>query len=262
LAFESVTGRELWRLAPPRTQRCHVSIQAHRALVATDAGYLYGLDLHDGQVRYRMRANLPFTAPLVAWGRRAVGALGGGEAGALFVSDAHRGSVLWAHEMTSRLSSTPLASHARVLVATSQGDEGALICFTSKGERAWERPLQLGSGPFTLLALDRATLVASRSGAAVRVESDGQVAWRVGAAGDPLSRTVEPCRSRGLLWLAGQMVRAVDPATGEVVGEVTAGPGLCSLALDARVNLYLLGDEGTLRAFRLGTHLSVVDRGK
>jgi hypothetical protein len=164
--------------------------------------------------------------------------------------------------MTSPLSSVPLASHARVLVTTSQGDEGKLISLTSKGERAWERALQLGPGPFALLALDRATLVVSRSGGAVCVESDGRIAWRVGAAGDPLSGTVEPRRSRGLLWIAGQMVRAVDPATGAVVGEVSAGPGLCSLALDARLNLYLLGDEGTLRAYRLGTHLSVVERGK
>ncbi|HEX8433845.1 hypothetical protein, partial [Archangium sp.] len=39
LAFNEVTGREMWRLAPPRTRRSHLGIQAHRALLATDSGY-------------------------------------------------------------------------------------------------------------------------------------------------------------------------------------------------------------------------------
>src|SRR5207249_7750236 len=70
LAFSEVTGRELWRIDPPRTQRGHLTIQGHRVLLATDSGYLYGLDLADGQVRFRMRAALPFAAPTVPWGKK------------------------------------------------------------------------------------------------------------------------------------------------------------------------------------------------
>ncbi|MFY0575626.1 hypothetical protein ACN28S_15795 [Cystobacter fuscus] len=49
LAINEVTGREAWRLTPARTRRGYLSIHAHRALLATDSGYLYGLGLGDGR---------------------------------------------------------------------------------------------------------------------------------------------------------------------------------------------------------------------
>jgi outer membrane protein assembly factor BamB len=258
VAFDEVTGREQWRLAPPRTTRCFVSVQAHRALVATDVGLLYGLDLRDGQVRYRLKSSLPFTGPMQPWGRRAVGALSRGDTSALIVTDAHRGNVLWAHDMRVAIVSPPLVARGRVLVAVAPGDDGALVCFTARGDRAWQRPLDVGPGPFSLVAMERAAVVASRTGAATWIEPDGQTRWQVASAGAPLAWPLPPQRSRGLLLLAGQAVRAVEPASGAVLGEIQAGPGLCDIAADARLNLYLLDEDGTLRAYQLSTHLSVV----
>ncbi len=48
------------------------------------------------------------------------------------------------------------------------------------------------------------------------------------------------------------------PLGAPVGGDQRGGAGLSDLRADARLNLYLLDEAGTLRAFRLGTQLSVV----
>ena len=93
LAFNEATGREMWRLAPPRTRRSYLSIHAHRALLATDSGYLYGLGMSDGQVRFRISASLPFLGAPVPWGKRFLATLGQGSNFALLLSDAHSGEA-------------------------------------------------------------------------------------------------------------------------------------------------------------------------
>src|SRR5207247_6396872 len=108
------------------------------------------------------------------------------------------------------------------------------------------------------LKADRAVVVQAQSGAALRVELDGEIAWRVGSAGEELSRLVSPTLSRDVLFLAGETVRAIDPKSGHILAEVRAGATLIDLAADAKLNLYLLDEEGTLTAHRLATHLAVV----
>ncbi len=252
------TGREIWRIAPPRTQRCFLTLQGHRALVATDSGYLYGLDLADGQVRYRMHAALPFTGPTVAWGKKLVALLGRAERVALFVADAHSGNIHWTHEATLASPSRPLVQGSRVLVAGEREGSGVLICLSAKGAPLWERQLHLGKGPFELLPVGRMVLVTSQTGAATLVAVDGSVEWQLGAASAETSRPITPCFARGILLIPGEVVRAVDPRGGQVLAEVKAGVGLCDLKVDARLNLYLLDEEGTLSALRLASHLAVV----
>src|SRR5262249_55573919 len=99
LAFAEVTGREVWRLAPAKTQKSWLALHGHGALLATDSGYLYGVDLADGQIRYRMRAGVPFQGTPVAWGKRFVTLLGRGDHHALLLADAHSGDVTWTREL-------------------------------------------------------------------------------------------------------------------------------------------------------------------
>ncbi len=258
VAYDEVTGREKWRLAPPRTRRSHLGVQAHRALLATDSGYLYGLDLADGQVRFRMSASLPFLGPPVPWGRRFVAMLGQGTHCALLLSDAHSGEALWTYEMSLALPSTPLPGGKRLYVAGELEGEGVIVCIDQGGQTRWQRALHLGPGPYALAKLPGGVLVTSALGAATRMTEEGEVDWRVGAAGEQLSKALPPIISRGVLMVPGERVRAVDPDSGHVLAEVRAGAGLTALQADAQLNLYFLDELGTLSAFKLVSHFAVV----
>ncbi|HZI13083.1 MAG TPA: PQQ-binding-like beta-propeller repeat protein, partial [Myxococcus sp.] len=240
VAFAEATGREVWRLAPPRTQRSWLATQGHRALVGTDSGYLYGLDLEDGQVRYRMRAPMPFHGPPVAWGRRFLALLGRGSHWALLLADAHTGEAVWTHEPDLTRPCAPLPVGQRIFIAGEREREGLLLCLDSKGRRVWERPLNLGPGPYALAPLPRAVVVTSASGAAARVSASGTVDWRVGASGEPLINALPARTARGVTLVPGEKVRAVDPRGGQVLAEVRAGVGLVALQADVRLNLFFL----------------------
>ncbi|PTL85346.1 PQQ-binding-like beta-propeller repeat protein [Vitiosangium sp. GDMCC 1.1324] len=259
LAINEVTGREMWRLAPPRTRRSYLGIHAHRALLATDSGYLYGLGMADGQVRFRISASLPFLGPPVPWGRRFVATLGQGSNFALLLSDAHTGEAVWTYETSLSLPSTPLPSGKRVYVAGELEGEGVLLCLDANGQTRWQRVLHLGPGPFALARLPGAVLVTSALGAAARISDAGEVDWRVGASGEQLTRALQPIISRGVVLVPGERVRAVDPDSGDVLAEVRAGAGLMALQSDTRLNLYFLDELGTLSAYRLGSHFAVVE---
>ncbi|WP_257447108.1 PQQ-binding-like beta-propeller repeat protein [Archangium lipolyticum] len=259
LAYNEMTGREMWRLAPPRTRRSHLGIQAHRALLATDSGYLYGLDLADGQVRFRVSASLPFLGPPVPWGRRFVAMLGQGSHFALLLADAHTGEAAWTYEMSLSLPSAPLPSGKRLYVAGELEGEGVLLCLDATGQTRWQRALHMGPGPFALARLPGGVLVTSALGAAARLTEEGEVEWRLGAAGEQLSRALPPVLSRGVVLVAGERVRAVDPDSGNVLAEVRAGAGLMALQADAQLNLYFLDELGTISAYKLVSHFAVVE---
>jgi outer membrane protein assembly factor BamB len=258
LAFHEATGRELWRLAPPRTRRGHLAIHTHRALLATDSGYLYGLGLTDGQVRFRMSASLPFLGPPVPWGRRFVATLGQGSQFALLMSDAYTGEAAWTCEMSLALPSTPLPAGKLLFVAGELEGEGVIVCMDATGQTRWQRALHLGPGPFSLARLPGGVLVTSALGAATRLNNAGEVDWRVGAAGEQLSKNLLPVISRGVVLVPGERVRAVDPASGDVLAEVRAGAGLVALQADSRLNLYFLDELGTLSAYKLVSHFALV----
>jgi outer membrane protein assembly factor BamB len=260
LAFAEVAGREIWRLAPTRTQRSWLATQGHRALVATDSGYLYGLDMADGQVRFRMRAPLPFHGTPVPWGKRFVTVLGRGTQHALLLADAHSGDVTWTREFNLSVPSSPLPARTRVYIAGERDREGILICLDARGRELWERPLHLGAGPFALTALPRGVLITSASGAAARVGTSGELEWRVGAVGEPLAKALPARVSRGVVLVPGERVRAVDPKGGQVLAEVNAGAGLTALQTDARLGLYFLDEAGTLSAYQLMSHFAVVEK--
>ena len=258
LALHEVTGREVWRLAPARTRRSFLTVHAHRALLATDSGYLYGLGLADGQVRFRVSASLPFLGPPVPWNKRFVALLGQGSNAALLLSEAHTGEAVWTYEMPLSLPSAPLVGGRRVYVAGESEGEGVLLCVDAAGQTKWRRALHLGPGPFALARLRGAVLVTSALGAAARVSDTGEVDWRVGASGEQLSRALPPVVSRGVVLVPGERVRAVDPGSGDVLAEVRAGAGLMALQADAQLNLYFLDEAGTVSAYKLSSHFAVV----
>jgi hypothetical protein len=189
-----------------------------------------------------------------------VAVLGRGTHHAMLLADAHSGDVVWTREFQLSGPSAPLPARARVYIAGEREKEGMLACMDSRGKVLWERALHLGAGPFALTSLPRGVLVTSASGAAARVDTAGELEWRLGAVGEPLSRAIPARVSRGVALIPGERVRAVEPRGGQVLAEVQAGAGLTALQTDSRLGLYFLNDAGTLSAYQLASHFAVVEK--
>jgi hypothetical protein len=258
LALSELTGREIWRLVPSRTRQVFVALQGQRALLATESGSLLGLDLHDGQIRYHLRVNVPFIGPTVAWGRRFVAVVGRGEQHAILSADAHAAGAHWTHELAVAQPSLPLPRHNRVWVAGARNASAVVLCFGPKGKMLLERSLPLGQGPFHLLSVQDSVLVSARNGAAALLNSEGEVVWQLEPSGEELVRPVSPSLARGVVIVPGERIRVIDPTSGSVLAEVAAGIELCDLKVDAKLNLYLLDEDGSLSAHRLLSHFAVV----
>jgi len=258
MSFSQLTGREMWRFTPSRSRLLFLTIQGHRALLAADSGHLYGLDLHDGQVRYRLNAALPFIGPPIAWGKKALAMVGRRDRFSLLAMDAHRGTVDWRCELDLTSMSAPVTQRNRVFVAGERVGDGALLCLGVKGQALWERRLHLGRGPFSLLTVGQRVIACSPRGGAVCFGSDGQIEWRLGALESELLWPCAPVFARGVAFIPGESVRGVDVHSGEVLGEVRSGIGLCDLKADSKLNLYLLDEDGTLGGYRLASHFAIV----
>ncbi|HZH04610.1 MAG TPA: PQQ-binding-like beta-propeller repeat protein, partial [Myxococcaceae bacterium] len=199
-----------------------------------------------------------FTAPVVGWGRRFLAASGRPGQTLLFAADADTGNVLWSRELGLGATSAPLGVGQRVYLGGERDGQPLLLAFNAKGDPVWERRLGTGGGPLSLLPTPGGVVVSGRSGAACRVESSGKMAWVLGAAGAELRRPLAPKLMRRILFIPGETVRAVELSSGAVLAEVKMGSGLQDLAVDTRLGLYLLNDEGGVRAFRVASHLAVV----
>jgi hypothetical protein len=259
LAFCKITGRELWRVIPPRTQHAFFSVQGHRGLLATDSGYLYGLDVEDGQVRYRMRAAVPFLGPTVPLGKKLLATVGRGGNVVIFCADAHAGALLWTQELELDRPTAPVAGRERIVIAGEREGNGVVLCLSSQGSTLWERTLQIGRGPYAVSMSPQGVLVSSLTGESEFLGPEGQVQWRLGAVNRELAHPLPAVWARGIAIIPGERVRAVDPRGGRVLSEIVAGAGLVDLKVDSKLNVYLLDDECTLKAYKLATHLAVVN---
>jgi outer membrane protein assembly factor BamB len=265
MAYSAITGRELWRLDPPRSQRGYFSVVGDRVLLATDGGSLYGLELSDGQARFRIRASLPFHFPAVAHGRRALGVLCRADRSVAFLTEVRPtrpevvpGAVVWTHEFALARPCPPVVVRGITYVAGQHEDRAVVIAISRKGEQRWERTVPLLGARMALVSNGRGVIACDARGAAVSVSADGQLEWVLGAAGDELADLPLPALRRGVLVVAGEKIRAVDPRGGRVLAELQAGRGLLDVAIDGRLNVYALDDSGVLRAWKLGTTLAVV----
>jgi outer membrane protein assembly factor BamB len=256
--FSELTGAEQWRVDPARAQAGHLGLYGERVLLATDTGSLLGLDLEGGITRFRIRASLPFTAAPVAGGRRLIALLARGERSALIAADLSTGTLQWSKELLLERPAAPVLYRGRVLLAGRRTGKTCLVAFSRGGEQLWERTLPLEGSRLFVLGHSHGALVQDSRGAAAFVSSDGQIDWVLGTAGAELPHKVSPAYARGVAVLAGEAVRAVDPRSGRLLAEVKVGPALTALAADRQLNLYLLMENGLLRALKLAAQLSVV----
>jgi outer membrane protein assembly factor BamB len=265
IGLDPVTGRELWRFAPPRTQRAWVSAAGARVLVATDGGVLHGLDAATGQLRFSVRASMPCTGPALTTGRRAVLVLRRADAAGVLVCDAlargdasPAGTVAWSTELALAAPGPAVTSRGRVYVTGHRGGQALVVAISGRGEVLWERPTPLEPASQLAVAFEQGLLVTDARGGAVRLLADGQPSWVLGGSADQLSRPVAPLLRRGVLVVTGPTVRLVDPTVGRLLAQIETGPHLGDVAVDARFTLYALREPGVLEAFEPGAVLSLV----
>jgi hypothetical protein len=165
---------------------------------------------------------------------------------------------VWTLEIPMVRPCAPVVASGVTYLAGQHEDRAVVVAIGRKGVQRWERAVPLLGARMSLVAHGRGVIACDARGAAASVGADGQLEWVVGAAGDELADLPQPSLRRGVLVLAGEKIRAVDPRGGRVLAEMHAGRGLLDVRVDGRLNVYALDDAGVLKAWKLGTTLAVV----
>jgi outer membrane protein assembly factor BamB len=256
-AVDALTGRERWSFLPARTRRLHLALTGVTVLAASESGVLTGLDLHDGTVRFRVASPLPFTGPAMPWGPVVLVPLGREDRSALLALDPVLGEVRWLTEVPLRHAAPPTAGGARAWIAGLHEDRPTLACLDVRGRVLWQRAVPVPERPTGVLRAGVELVVVGTTGAAARVQRDGKLAWRVGAAGVPVA-AVTPALEHGVVLAGGPMVRALDVRSGRVLAELPPGRGVRAMAVSPRLDVALLDESGDLALHRLASHFAVV----
>jgi PQQ-like domain len=264
-AYSAMTGRELWRFEPPRTQSLLFSRVGPRVLVGTDGGTLYGIDTHDGQVRFRVKAGLPVAHAPVGVRHRALVVLNRGEHSAIYLCDAlsagettPAGAIVWTRELILNTPSVPVSARGRTWLGGARDGRSVVVCLGARGQVLWEKTVQCDARTMRLLPYEGGVIVSDARGAATRVLPDGSAEWVLGSSGDELNRAMSPLLRRGTLVIPGPVTRLVQPIGGRVLAELATGARMLDLAADAKLTIYVLREPGALETFVPGTALAVV----
>ncbi|MDP2270750.1 MAG: PQQ-binding-like beta-propeller repeat protein [Archangium sp.] len=263
--FARLSGRELWRFEPPRTQSITFSRVGTRVLVGTDGGTLYGIDAGDGQVRFKVKAGLPVARAPVAVRNRALVVLNRGEHSAIYLCDAlssgdttPAGAIVWTRELILSSPCAPVWARGHTWLGGARDGRTVLVCLGPRGQVLWEKTIPCDARTLTLLPWEGGVLVADARGAATRVLPDGSAEWVLGSSGDELNRAIPITVRRRTLVVPGPVTRLVQPRGGRVLAELATGPRMLDLVTDAKLTIYVLREPGTLETFVPGTALAVV----
>ncbi len=265
LGTAALTGRELWRLEPPRTQSVYFSRVGQRVLVGGDDGTLWGLEAADGKVRFRLKASLPVVRAPVIVRNKALVVLNRGEHSILFACHAlskgnqiPAGTMLWTRELLLSTPSAPISAGARTWIGGSRDGQAIIICLSPKGVILWQKTIPCDGRTLSLLPWEDGVLVADARGCATRLLADGTQDWVLGSSGDELNRVIGLSMRRGTLIVPGPVTRLVHPRSGRVVAELDTGPRLLDLASDSSLALYVLKEPGVLDVFAPAKALAIV----
>ena len=262
LAYSTVTGRELWRMAVPKAVRAFSAVEGRTVVLTTDSGVLLGLEATDGQRRYQLRGRMGFAGPAQFSDGAMLVTLHSGSDAAVVAAESASGAVAWMKEgLQLHQPTVPCVSGQWVYVLGRREEEACLVCLAPGGEVRFERTLPLGPGPYALCPADEGVIAMSSDGTAARVDAAGKLRWRIGSAGEPQPSPLSPILRRGVLVLPGHTVRAVDPTGGRVLAELSTDAPLVDFAVSDALDLYLLDEEGVLVAHRLVSHLALLETG-
>lgn len=265
VGFDALTGRERWRFEPVRTQWAHLAVLGTRALVGTDDGSLYGLDVEDGQLRFRVKASLPVLHAALPIRHRSLAVLGRGEHAALFLCDAlagggpaPAGALVWTRELLLAAPCPPVAARGRAFIGGARDGRTLVVALGPRGQVLWEKPVPLEGRSLRLVPWEGGVLATDARGGAVRLLPDGSPEWVLGACADELHHAIAPVVSKQVLVVPGPVTRLVQPRGGRVLAELETSGHLLDLAVDARLNLYVLREPGTLEHWAPSAALAVL----
>lgn len=259
LAYDTVTGRELWRMAIPKTVRVRTAVQGELVVLTTDSGVLLGLDAADGQRRFQLRSRMGFPGPAQFHDDAMLVTLHEGSESAVVVAASANGNVAWMKEGLGLSHPTVPATDGRVVFIAGQRDGEARVIALSGGEAVFDRVVPLGPAPYALRPYRDGVIAMSADGIAVRLNGEGSLVWRAGSAGEPQPRPLSPLFHGGMLILPGRTVRVLEAEGGRILGELDTGAPLVDVALSDALELYLLDEEGHLSAHQLLTHLTLLE---
>ncbi len=268
IAVNPVDGAIYWRTKIDSPSRAAPTIDGGRVFVVTQTNTLSALDAKTGTVLWDYSgmegsASLINGASPAAEGGLVVPAFTSGEIYALRVEN---GSLAWSDNLANTLrlgglggiadiSGYPVIDKGMVFAISYAGKMVAIDAQT--GMRVWSRDI---GGSDTPWVAGNTIFVLSGEGELVALERDtGAVRWVT-----QMKRYDNPDKREGrIIWngpvLAGNRlfvvgtggrVAEIDPAGGKLTAQWTTGKNLTMPPIVAGKTLYLLGDDGTLLAYR------------
>lgn len=259
-ALRECDGSVAWRFAPPEAATTRICGGPGGVVAATDTGLLYGLDPSSGRVRWRVRTTTAGSAGPLPLGHWIV--LGGESAAGHEVSvvDARTGSCLRTHVLALDDAAAPVLFGGRIHIAGEVGGDSA-VCVVRVGDSdRVSRLLLTGLSGVPAVRPQRGRLLAAdRDGNLVAVNGEGQELWRASLAHRG-ERAPTLLVGGGIAVVASRALEAFDPESGERLGATPTQRwfGAPMVLADEGLNLFVAEDEGTVQAWQVGTHLSVV----
>jgi hypothetical protein len=211
-----------------------------------------------------VRSQVPCAGPAIACGRRALVVLNRGEHTPVYLCDAQAsgeraaGAVVWTRELTLGAPRPAAVTRTRIFLAGVREGRATVIALSSSGQVLWERAVHLEAASVTLVAFKGGVIAGDARGTAVRLMPDGQSAWVLGGEGDQLGVAIPLTISRAVLVVPGPVLRLVDPVTGRALFALPPAPRVTDVAVDSRLNVYVLKEPGLLEAWKPAAVLSIV----
>jgi outer membrane protein assembly factor BamB len=266
LALNAATGKITWRSPLDSPARSAPTVVENRLFVTTLDERILALAIQDGKLLWSYQATAAATsvlgepAPAYADGF-VVGGFGSGDLVALRVES---GSLAWSDNLAAARGVSSLAdlSAIRALpvivdnVVYAVGVGGLMVAIDLRsGRRLWEREI---AGQYTPWVAGDWIFVLNRDQLLVCLDrSDGHVRWT-----SQLPQYEEPEKQRdpiywigpllgsGVLYLAGstKKVIAVNPTSGDIVGEHDLPDKASVSPVAAMGKLFIVTDDGSLTA--------------
>jgi outer membrane protein assembly factor BamB len=258
VALDPLSGRTLWRFAPPAARALRVGALGQLGVAGGDAGLLYGLDAATGQTAWRLRLPGPLVAAPTSYGDACFALCTTTLGGSLLALDPATGRRLFEVPLDVQPTAAPVPFAGLLAVAGLVAGDPVVVAVEPSGRLAWEDAPPLGAGQVALAAIPSGLLAKTAGGACVALARDGTTSWsRSRAALHPPPSNAPPVVARAVALVPGEQVAALDVSTGDVLGHAPiAAPA--RLLADAELNAWGMDAAGVVTAVRLERRLSVV----
>ena len=256
-ALFDATGRTAWEFSSPKAVSVFATTAGERVYVAADNGFLHALRAADGHVAFRVRAGHPFErAPAVS--PTLLACLGRSEAGLLLVGvDAPTGRPRFSRPLHLASVGSLEIFGKRVLLTGLENGEAIVALYGDDGGELFRTSVGRSTAVPAVLRRPGGIFASLRDGCVAALTMKGQLLWSAPPNAD-LDQALAPVLRRDVLLAAGDPLRAIDRATGTVLGELPSSHGVSAFAVAANLDLFAVDDDGIAQAFRLATHLAVV----